>query len=242
MNVPVHPSASETLKGKRGDFPRKMGRVKRHIPKYSEVIRESTSGLPLKGLKGNVSSQPMLPLSSTAGGSVSRSPIEDAGNVLPLLSGHSSPRPLLVLPPMNPSRNPDVLLAAKNVGGTDVAKCAGSTSSKEGGEGMPALQPDFVSQLLSPEEYAKLFCSHCPPSGSSLAHGDLIFAQSYVEWASLKARSKVRGILMIDQYDRKCRRFAFVDKLSERYIAEEIPIPAEKLDENKHALSLQSAA
>lgn len=188
MNVPVHPSASETLKGKRGDFPRKMGRVKRHIPKYSEVIRESTSGLPLKGLKGNVSSQPMLPLSSTAGGSVSRSPIEDAGNVLPLLSGHSSPRPLLVLPPMNPSRNPDVLLAAKNVGGTDVAKCAGSTSSKEGGEGMPALQPDFVSQLLSPEEYAKLFCSHCPPSGSSLAHGDLIFAQSYVEWASLKAR------------------------------------------------------
>lgn len=146
MNAPVHPSASETLKRKRGDYPRKTERVKRHIPEYSEVIRESASGFPLKGLKGNVSSLPMLPPCSTpvdsAGGSVARSPIEDAGNSLPLSSGLSSPGPSMVLTPTISSRNPDVLLAAKDVGGIDVAKCAGSTSYKEGGEGMPALQSD----------------------------------------------------------------------------------------------------
>ncbi|KAL0668558.1 hypothetical protein Bca4012_031262 [Brassica carinata] len=170
MNDSMLPSASELLERKRGDSPRKTGRVKRHIPEYSDVIKESASGFSLKCLKGNASSLPVPPPSSVV---------------------------VLV------ADSVDVHVACSSMG-EDIGEVgadehARSTNSKGGDGRMPASREDSASLLMPPEEYAKLFYSFRSSSSSALTPGDLIFSQSY---------SKVKGNLMIDQYDRECRRLS----------------------------------
>lgn len=50
MTDTVLPRAPALSKRKRGDSPRKTGRVKRHIAEYSNVIEGYVSGFPSKSL------------------------------------------------------------------------------------------------------------------------------------------------------------------------------------------------
>lgn len=60
---------------------------------------------------------------------------------------------------------------------------------------MPASDGDFPSLLSSLEECARLFHDFCPSSSSMPSPADLIFSQSYVEWASFE--TQVSSLLIV---------------------------------------------
>lgn len=196
MNDSMLPSAYESLERKRGDSPRKTGRVKRHIPEYSDFIKESASGFSLKSLKGNASSLPVPPPSSvvvlvadSVDVHVACSSMGEAGNKLNStpLSNPPNLELLMALSPVVSPRDPGVLPVVKDIGEVGADEHAGSTNSKGGDGRMPASREDSASLLMPPEEYAKLFYSFRSSSSSALTPGDLIFSHSYVEWTSLEA-------------------------------------------------------
>ncbi|KAF3578818.1 hypothetical protein DY000_02032284 [Brassica cretica] len=181
MNDSMLPSASESLERKRGDSPRKTGRVKRHIPEYSYVIKESASGFSLKCLKGNASSLPVPPPSSvvvlvadSVDVHVACPSMGEAGNKLNSTPMSNPPNLelLMALSPVVSPHDPGVLPVVKDIGEVGADEHAGSTNSK-GGRWEDAC---FARGLCLPVNAAR--------------------------------GTRLKGNLMIDQYDRACRRLS----------------------------------
>ncbi|KAG2303984.1 hypothetical protein Bca52824_032635 [Brassica carinata] len=218
----------ESSKRKREASPKKRGKVKRKIPEYSDVIKETAPGFSFRDPKEGASSlappsgssftSDVAPLTTSA---VPSSGVVEIKSSLMAPSGLSDPEPLAVLSPMVSPHSPDAPPVAKEVFEMAIGDQAGLIVSRGGEGGVRVFPKNSSSLLISPEDYARLFSGLCPPSGSALVPEELVFPQSYVEWASLEAQSKIRCNVMIDQYNRRCMRLCEDLEVERRALAVE---------------------
>lgn len=102
----------------------------------------------------------------------------------------------MALTPVISPRDPGISTTVKDVVEVSADEHVESSSHKKRKKRkMSASNEDFVSLLASPEECARLL--HCfRPSPSSMPSSkDLIFSQSYAEWASFEVQ--VSSLLLI---------------------------------------------
>lgn len=131
------------------------------------------------------------PIAGSFDAPAARSVTEESGDKLSLTppSDPINPELLTALSPVVSLHDLGIFPVVRDAIKFIVNERAGSTDSKEReGTKMPGSQEGSSSPLMPPEGYAKLFYSFRPPSSSTLTPGDLIFSQSYVEWASLEAQ------------------------------------------------------
>lgn len=186
-------SAVGPSKRKRGNSPgMKMGRLKRHIPVYTTVIKGLASGLPLVPPKEGVPSSALVPASTSA---ISSSPVIDS--VVPTACSSGKPasdrkRVLVANSPDIPAASPPAVSSCPDApasGDTEIAgvvKLIPFGDSKRRKGALVFNQPD--SSSMSSEDCVRLVHGFRLSSSSMPSFEDLAFSREYVEWASFEAR------------------------------------------------------
>ncbi|KAL0713998.1 hypothetical protein Bca4012_020976 [Brassica carinata] len=132
-------------------------------------------------------------------------PVEKVGDSPGLVSSSDPCNPELAeaLTPMISPRVPIILTTMKDVGEVGVDDMWNPAVRGRGKRGKCPLLMRTLFLFWHRLRSVLGFHSFCPSSSLMPSPEDLIFSQSYAEWASFEAQA--RGNLVIDQYDRRCR-------------------------------------
>ncbi|KAL0733722.1 hypothetical protein Bca4012_009932 [Brassica carinata] len=199
----------------------KMGRLKRHIPVYTTVIKGLASGLPLVPPKEGVPSSALVPASTSA---ISSSPVIDS--VVPTACSSGKPasdrkRVLVANSPDIPAASPPAVSSCPDApasGDTEIAgvvKLIPFGDSKRRKGALVFNQPD--SSSMSSEDCVRLVHGFRLSSSSMPSFEDLAFSREYVEWASFEARRNH----LLGLYERRCRRLSDDLELERQSLADE---------------------
>ncbi|KAL0730875.1 hypothetical protein Bca4012_026969 [Brassica carinata] len=206
----VPPSTAESSKKRRNaDVGKRMGKVKRDIPVYTQVMSETPSilpseravksGSPLVSTSLAVSSAALAVGSSTHG----RSSAEKSGEGGDLLAADILKRDA---PKADSPAAPSSLGALATVGpkAAEVSKQLLVGDSKKRKKMFAFDNSDGF--LSTPDDCAQYLRSFFLPSSSLPDLGDMSFARVYTEWASCEAQSKIRGNHLVGLFEGKCKR------------------------------------
>ncbi|KAL0702854.1 hypothetical protein Bca4012_058976 [Brassica carinata] len=203
------PTAESSKKGRNADVGKRMGKVKRDIPVYTQVMSETPSILPsersVKSGSPLVSTSPAVSSAALAVGSSThgRSSAEKSGEGGDLLAADILKRDT---PKADSPAAPSSSGALATVGpkAAEVSKQLPVGDSKKRKRMFAFDNSDGF--LSTPEDCAQYLRSFRLPSSSLPDLGDMSFAQEYMEWASCEAQSKIRGNHLVGLFEGKCKR------------------------------------